>query len=64
MHQGFGSSSPGFAYMPNFGSTTFSAISVNNTTPKLARSPNGIIMKDPNGKAMSMPSDPNGNSLR
>ncbi|HWS09596.1 MAG TPA: G1 family glutamic endopeptidase, partial [Xanthobacteraceae bacterium] len=25
-----GSSSPGFAYMPNYGSTTFSAISVNN----------------------------------
>jgi hypothetical protein len=58
-----GSSSPGFAYMPNFGSTTFSAISVNNATPKLARSPNGIIMKDPNGNAMSMPSDPNGSSF-
>ena len=58
-----GSSSPGFAYMPNYGSTTFSAISVNNTTPKLERSPNGIIMKDPNGNAMSMPSDPNGSSF-
>jgi Peptidase A4 family len=58
-----GSSSPGFAYMPNYGSTTFSAISVNNATPKLARSPNGIIMKDPNGNAMSMPSDPIGNSF-
>jgi hypothetical protein len=58
-----GSSSPGFAYMPNYGSTTFSAISVNNTAPKLERSPNGIIMKDPNGNATSMPSDPNGNSF-
>src|SRR6202451_1531996 len=57
------SSSPGFAYMPNFGSNTLSAISVNNATPKLERSPNGIIMKDPNGNAMSMPSDPNGNSF-
>jgi hypothetical protein len=58
-----GSSSPGFAYMPNYGSTTFSAISVNNVNPKLSRAPNGIIMKDPNGKAMSMPSEPIGNSF-
>jgi hypothetical protein len=58
-----GSSSPGFAYMPNYGSTTFSAISVNNVNPKLSRSPNGIIMKDPNGNATSMPSDPIGNSF-
>jgi len=59
-----GSSSPGFAYMPNYGSTTFSAISVNNTAPRLSRAPNGIVMKDPNGNAMSMPSDPiGGNSF-
>jgi hypothetical protein len=58
------SDQPGFAYMPNYGSTTFSAISVNNANPKLSRSPNGIIMKDPNGNAMSMPSDPiGGNSF-
>ena len=58
------SSSPDFAYMPNYGSTTFSAISVNNTAPTLSRSPNGIIMKDPNGNTTSMPSDPiDGNSF-
>jgi hypothetical protein len=58
------SSEPGFAYLPNYGSTTFSAISVNNANPNLSRSPNGIIMKDPNGKAMSSPSDPvGGNSF-
>jgi Peptidase A4 family len=57
-------SEPGFAYLPNYGSTTFSAISVNNANPNLSRSPNGIIMKDPNGHAMSMPSDPiDGNSF-
>ena len=54
------SSEPSFAYLPNYGSTTFSAISVNNTNPNLSRSPNGIIMKDPSGKAMSSPSDPVG----
>jgi hypothetical protein len=58
------SSEPGFAYLPNYGSTTFSAISVNNGNPNLARSPNGIIMKDPNGNALSTPSDPvGGNSF-
>jgi hypothetical protein len=58
------SSEPGFAYLPNYGSTTFSAISVNNANPNLSRSPNGIIMKDPSGKAMSSPSDPvGGNSF-
>jgi hypothetical protein len=54
------SSEPSFAYLPNYGSTKFSAISVNNTNPNLSRSPNGIIMKDPNGKSMSSPSDPIG----
>jgi hypothetical protein len=28
-----------------------------------AAAPNGIIMKDPNGNAMSMPSDPDGDSF-
>jgi Peptidase A4 family len=57
-------SEAGIAYMPNFGSTTFTAISVNNANPNLARSPNGIILKDPNGNARSTPSDPvGGNSF-
>jgi Peptidase A4 family len=58
------SSEPGFAYLPNYGSTTFTSISVNNANPNLSRRPNGIIMRDPNGNATSMPSDPiGGNSF-
>jgi hypothetical protein len=51
------SATPGFAFLPNYGTTTFSAITVNDTIPKLALSPNGIVMKDPNGNATSTPSD-------
>lgn len=58
------SSNPGFAYLPNYGTTTFTAITVNDAIPMLARSPNGIIMKDPNGNATSTPSNPiGGNSF-
>jgi hypothetical protein len=55
---------PGFAYLPNYGSTTFTAITVNNAAPKLSLSPNGIIMKDPAGNSTSTPSPPiGGNSF-
>jgi hypothetical protein len=58
------SDTPGFAYLPNFGTTTFSAVTVNDTIPKLALSANGIVMKDPNGNATSTPSAPiGGNSF-
>jgi hypothetical protein len=58
------SANPGFAYLPNYGTTTFTAITVNNAIPLLARSPNGIIMKAPNGNATSTPSNPvGGNSF-
>jgi hypothetical protein len=51
---------PGFAYLPNFGSTTFTAITVNNATPKLVLAADGIIMKDPAGNSTSTPSAPSG----
>jgi len=58
------SAQPGFAYLPNYGSTTFTAISANNANPNLSRAPNGIILKDPSGTARSTPSDPvGGNSF-
>jgi hypothetical protein len=53
-------SEPGYAYLPNFGSTTFTAITVNESSPNLARSSHGIIMRDPKGKATSKPSGPLG----
>jgi hypothetical protein len=57
------STHPGFAYLPNYGTATFTAISANNANPNLS-SPNGIIMKDPSGIARSTPSDPvGGNSF-
>jgi Peptidase A4 family len=46
-----------FSYLPNFGSTAFTAISANNANPNLSLSPNAIILTDPNGKAQSRPSD-------
>lgn len=58
------SSTPSFASLPNYGKTTFSAVTVNDVIPKLQLSGNGIIMKDPNGNATSTPSDPfDGNSF-
>jgi len=52
------------SYLPDFGSTTFTAISLNNANPNLSRSQNAIMATDPNGKAWSVPSDPvGGNSF-
>jgi hypothetical protein len=54
---------PGFAYLPNYGSTTFTGITANNVTPKLVLAADGIIMKDPAGNSTSMPSAASGNSF-
>jgi len=52
------------AYLPNFGPTTFTAISANNKNPQLLRSQDAMMITDPEGKAWSVPSDPvGGNSF-
>ena len=51
-------------YLPDFGSTTFTAISVNSNNPNLSRSQNAMMITDPHGKAWLVPSDPvSGNSF-
>ena len=49
VHQGLRDLFPRIRLRAQFRLDHVQAISVNNATPKLARSPNGIIMKDPNG---------------
>jgi len=52
------------AYLPNYGSIPFSALSVNGANPNLSRARDAILATDPEGKNWSMPSDPmNGNSF-
>jgi hypothetical protein len=61
---GYGLSRGGpYTSLPNYGSTTFTAISANNATPKLVLAADGIIMKDPAGNSTSTPSAPSGNSF-
>jgi hypothetical protein len=53
-----------YAYLPDYGSTTFSAISANNANPNLSRAKDALMVTDPQGKTWSVPSDPiGGNSF-